>query len=296
MIAAFALNCLAGPLSAQSTQKFYYWLTPRLGLPTTPPAARTSPPAPLQQGFVIEVDAATKAQIDNLLSQGHEVGVRGHIAAGAVDYNRNYYEPGHPVWHWYFTSVDSLRDFNEGPYDTTEVNPNRDSLPSDIEANPQQWIATYGDSYYPTRFSIYKQIDPTQRDALANVSNRGMAGAGEKTLITGFIVTGGVPRNVVVRALGPSLAASGVEQFASNPQISVFTGSGGKVTSNTDWKNDARANELSQSYASLAPMNDKEAALLLTLPPGNYTLQGTNEDGTEGVILLEVYDVDYQTQ
>ncbi len=289
--ALFLCAWLSAPndCQAQATDKFYYWVTPRGGLPTQT-AQRVSPRFP--EGFVIEVDAAIKAQIDDLLARGHEVGVNGRIAAGATSYNRNYYVAGHSAWRWFFSSIDSLRDFTQSPFDTRDIEPNRDAKPSTIEEDPQQWIATYGDSYRPKDFSVYRQIDPSKPDTVANVSNRGLASTGEKTLITGFIVKGGEPRNVVVRALGPSLGAFGVQQFATNPKIEVFGASGRRFASNTDWKADVRASALGQSYPTLAPSNDKEAALLLTLTPGAYTLQGTNEDGTEGVMLLEAYDVD----
>ena len=137
--AAFsALLTIASDASGQSNQKFYYWLTVCLG----DPVARVSPPSPWRQGFVVEVDSTIKTQVDALMNRGHEVGIKGHIAAGVADYNRNHYEPNHPNWHSYFTSVDSLRDFTDAPGETTEVNPNRDSLASDIEVDPQHWIAT----------------------------------------------------------------------------------------------------------------------------------------------------------
>jgi len=53
---------------------------------------------------------------------------------------------------------------------------------------------------------------------------------------------------------------------------------------------------LSAEYPSLVPENDKEAAPLLTLLPGAYTLHGINEDGTEGIMLHEAYDVDAGNQ
>ena len=68
-----------------------------------------------------------------------------------------------------------------------------------------------------------------------------------------------------------------------------------KLATNADWKTDFRSGFLAQNYPSLAPTNDKEAALLLTLFPGTYTVQGINEDGTEGIMLIEAYDVDSTT-
>jgi hypothetical protein len=262
--------------SGQSDEKFYYWMIANFP----------------GQSFVVEVNAAIKAEIDELLARGHEVGVRGRIAAGSVPYNKNYYGAGQPIWNWHFVSVDSLRDFTEFPIDTTEVNPNRDSAPSDIAADPTEWIRLYGDAYYPRRFFVLREIDPSQKDAMANLSNRGITGAGEKTLIAGITITGGEPRNVVVRALGPSLTAAGIQQAAANPKIEIYNASGRRIGSNADWRTDRRANVLVDSYPSLAPSDDKEAAMFVTLLPGAYTLQGTNEDGTEGIVLLEAYDVD----
>ncbi|MEO5721249.1 MAG: hypothetical protein ABIR71_07250 [Chthoniobacterales bacterium] len=78
-----------------------------------------------------------------------------------------------------------------------------------------------------------RAIDPNRKDALANVSNRGLSGAGEKRLITGLIISGGEPRNVVLRVLGPILSAAGVQQVAANPKIEVYRGST-RVASNAD--------------------------------------------------------------
>ncbi|PZR75684.1 MAG: hypothetical protein DLM73_04675 [Chthoniobacterales bacterium] len=187
-------------------------------------------------------------------------------------------------------SVDNIFDFNVTGFVLCQC-PVLVANPSDIAINPAEWIKQNGDAYEPIHYQIRHQIDPSTRDSMANVSNRGLSGAGEKTLIAGFIITGGEPRNVVVRALGPSLSASGIQQVAANPAIGVHQGSQG-VAGNKDWKKDVRAEELSQKYPSLVPSNDKEAAMLLTLLPGAYTLHGINEDGAEGIMLLEVYDVD----
>lgn len=271
-------------VNAQSSQTFYYWVAPGLTIPTMP-----------EQSFVIAVDAATSAQIETILSNGGRPGFSGHVAAGTVAYNKDYFAPDHHTWNWYIALVDRIFDFNTTTFGIREGS-EYISNPSDIAADPSSWIShnEAGDRYTPIYYEIHHQIDPTQRDSVANVSNRGLTGAGEKTLITGFIIKGGEPRNIVVRALGPSLSASGIQQVAGNPRLVVSQGSQG-IAGNLDWKKDLRANELSGKYPSLAPTNDKEAALLLTLLPGSYTLQGINEDGTEGIMLLEAYDVDSTT-
>jgi hypothetical protein len=238
------------------------------------------------------VDSATAAKIEGVYSNGGLPGFSGHIAVGTKDYNRDYNAPDHHAWNWYVASVDSIFDVRNSVV-TCEC-PIYTADPSDISRDPQDWINKNGNVYTPKYYQIQRQIQPGQKDFMANVSNRGLSGAGERTLITGFIITGGEPRNVVLRALGPSLSAAGIRQFATNPRLRLYQGST-VIAGNSDWKQDARATELSQKYPSMVPTNDNEAALLVTLYPGTYTLQGNNDDGTEGIILLEAYDVDSTT-
>jgi hypothetical protein len=238
---------------------------------------------------VIAADATEAGKIEAIFAEGGRPGVGGRIAAGSVDYNKNYHAPGHPVWNWHYTEI-GVFDFYKTLFPACEC-PFLIANPSDIAANPQEWIRQNGNGYTPIRYEIIRRIDPSQQTSMANVSNRGLSGAGERTLITGLIIKGGEPRNVVVRALGPSLSSSGIQEAAANPRLVVHR-EGQPLTGNFDWKADSRAGELAQKYPTLVPSNDKEAAQLLTLLPGAYTLQGINEDGTEGILLLEAYDVD----
>ena len=264
---------------AQSTQTHYYWVAPLLSSPVNNP-----------QSFVIAVDDSTAAQIEAILTSGGQPGFGGKIEAGSVDYNKDYYSPDHHVWNWHVAAVLKIFDFRDAVFIQCQC-PYLIGNPSDIAADPNAWIQKNGDLYVPKNYQIIHQIQPAQKDAVANISNRGLTGAGEKTLISGFIVTGGEPRNVVVRALGPSLSSSGIKQFVTNPRVDLYQGSK-VIGGNKDWKKDLRADELAQKYPSLAPSNDNEAAMLLTLLPGTYSLEGISEDGTEGVMILEAYDVD----
>ena len=265
--------------SAQSADKFYFWVTQGGG------AGRDS--------FVIELDAAQKAQVEDFWAHSKIPNFRAHIAVGSIDYNKNYNAPGHPVWNWHVVSVDEIVQLFGIIHDAS-VQPPRDGTPSDIAVDPQGWIQKYGNQIGFEHYFITRELDLNRPDAMANVSNRGLTGSGEKTLTTGLIITGGEPRNVVVRALGPSLNANGIQQVAANPKIVIYKGST-KLATNADWKTDFRSGFLAQNYPSLVPTNDKEAALLLTLFPGTYTVQGINEDGTEGIMLIEAYDVDSTT-
>ena len=265
--------------TGQSTEKFYYLVGPGL--------LRSSAP---DESFAIEVNATQASEIETILKTTGRPGFSGSIAAGSVDYNRNYCAPGQPVWNWHVASVTHIFDFSTTLFPACEC-PYLIARPSDIAANPDEWIRQNGTLYTPIRFSIQRRIDPAKREAIANVSNRGVTGQGERKLITGLIITGGTPRNIVVRVLGPSLSSAGVKQAASNPKLEVYQDAA-RIATNADWKDDRRADFLAQNFPSLVPGNDKEAAVWLTLFPGNYTIQASNEDGAEGIVLIEAYDVD----
>lgn len=124
---------------------------------------------------------------------------------------------------------------------------------------------------------------------LGNISTRGMVTPGDGALIGGFIIGNRSDATVVVRALGPSLAAAGIVGVLNNPTLTVYNASGEAVSSNDDWQNGAQAGML-QSIG-LAPTDPSEAATLVTVPPGSYTAVVEGVDAGTGVGLLEVYNL-----
>ena len=122
---------------------------------------------------------------------------------------------------------------------------------------------------------------------MANISTRGLVGTGQAQLIGGFIITGG-PKLVMIRAMGPSLAAVGVSPALANPALTLYTG-GTQLASNDDWKTNANVADINAS--GLAPNDDLEAVLLIRLEPGAYTTVVSGAGGTTGIGLVEVYEV-----
>ena len=122
---------------------------------------------------------------------------------------------------------------------------------------------------------------------MANISTRGLVGTGQGQLIGGFIITGG-PKLVMIRAMGPSLAAAGVSPALANPSLILYTG-GTQLASNDDWKTNANVADIIAS--GIAPTDDSEAALLIRLEPGAYTTVVSGAGGTTGIGLVEVYEV-----
>src|SRR5437588_780014 len=138
-------------------------------------------------------------------------------------------------------------------------------------------------------FELYDLHLNTTAGRAGNVSTRGQVGTSGSVLIGGFIIGGNQPKDVIVRAIGPSLANSGVANSLSDPTLELHDGNGSTRQSNNDWQQDPNAAKIMS--LGLAPSDPRESALFDTLSPGNYTavVQGVN--GATGVGLVEVYDL-----
>jgi hypothetical protein len=129
---------------------------------------------------------------------------------------------------------------------------------------------------------------------LTAVSARMNVMLGEGALIAGISIAGNAPKTMLIRAIGPALAAFGVTGVLTDPQIAIFSGST-QVASNDNWETGAStAAQISAASAQVGdfplPAGSKDAALLVTLPPGNYSVVVTGVGNTTGVALVEIYD------
>ena len=121
-----------------------------------------------------------------------------------------------------------------------------------------------------------------------DISTRLRVETGQHVGIGGFIISGSTPKKVIVRALGPSLAQFGVPGVLQDPVLELYNASNHRIAFNDNWKN-AQQSEIQAS--GYAPGNDHEAAIVLTLAPGNYTAIVRGVNTTVGTALLEVYDL-----
>ena len=124
----------------------------------------------------------------------------------------------------------------------------------------------------------------------ANISTRGRVGAGDDALIGGFIVGGTDSKNILIRALGPSLGAAGVSGTVADPVVELHDGTGQIVASNDNWNTGGQASEITAT--GIPPNDPRESALIATVTPGNYTAVMRGADGGEGLALIEIYDLD----
>jgi hypothetical protein len=126
---------------------------------------------------------------------------------------------------------------------------------------------------------------------LANLSTRGFVQTGQNVMIGGFILgnNGGSTR-IVLRGLGPSLAQSEVANALADPTIDLYDSNGTRVIFNDDWMdNFGQAVQLSAN--GLAPAHPDESGIFTALAPGSYTVILAGANGTTGVGLIEIYDL-----
>lgn len=136
--------------------------------------------------------------------------------------------------------------------------------------------------------------DPTGTRVLVNLSSRGRITSATDALFAGFVVGGTTTRTILMRAVGPSLAAFGVTDAVPIPMLSLYKG-GTLIASNENWGllDSARltaAFDRVGAFRYSSPAS-RDAALLLSLEPGAYTIQGTSRTGVAGSVLLEIYEV-----
>jgi len=134
----------------------------------------------------------------------------------------------------------------------------------------------------------FRAPQESSENRLANIATRGFVNIGQGQLIGGFIIRGG-PKLVLIRALGPSLSAAGVNPVLADPQIQLFQNTT-LVKQNNDWQSAANASDMIAT--GIPPQNAKEAAILIRLEPGNYTTVVSGADNGTGIALVEVYEID----
>jgi len=137
----------------------------------------------------------------------------------------------------------------------------------------------------------------SQDHAIVNISTLARLNSATDAIVSGFVISGSASRNVLVRAVGPTLAAFGVADAIQQPVLSVFQGER-LISSNSGWAGATRAaaEPLTDAFDRagafrLADENSRDAALVLALAPGAYTVQVKSGDQSTGAALLEVYDL-----
>jgi hypothetical protein len=127
---------------------------------------------------------------------------------------------------------------------------------------------------------------------LVNISSRGEVSGGEGVLIGGFVVTGNSPKRVLLRGVGPGLAAQNVSHPLPDPVLKVFQKST-QVAENDDWGTDAVHVADAGRITGAFPLanGSRDAAIILTLAPGLYTAVVEGKAGATGIAMVEIYEI-----
>lgn len=128
---------------------------------------------------------------------------------------------------------------------------------------------------------------PVLPGQLVNISTRMRVLTGDSALIAGFIITGKESKRVIVRGIGPSLSAFGIQGALANPTIDLFDSNQALVATNDDWI----SNKAEVEATTLQPGNNSEAAVVKTLAPGAYTAVLRGKNNSSGIGVIEVYDL-----
>jgi hypothetical protein len=131
-------------------------------------------------------------------------------------------------------------------------------------------------------------LDTSGSTYLANLSTRGFVLSGDNVMIGGIIVEGNGTSTCVIRALGPSLSASNVPSTLSDPYLELHDDNGNVLAYDDNWRDKQEA-QLEQTR--LQPTDDREAAILYSFAPGNYTAIVRGANGETGNALLEFYNL-----
>ncbi|HEV2841504.1 MAG TPA: hypothetical protein VGW39_09285 [Chthoniobacterales bacterium] len=138
-------------------------------------------------------------------------------------------------------------------------------------------------------------VEKTPIGQLGNISSRLHVGTGSNVMIAGFIIQGSVPKQVVIRAAGPSLTPLGVPNALANPRLELHDTTN-TIGTNNDWQTTQIGGVITSDQVAaiqgsgLAPLHPLESAMIATLAPGPYTAIVEGVSAGTGVGIVEVFD------
>jgi hypothetical protein len=162
-------------------------------------------------------------------------------------------------------------------------------------------------------------VDRTS-DKIVNLSTRGYADSRGREMTAGFVVQAGgeATKRVLIRVRGPSLERDfGMTGTMYDPCLELRNASGQILILNDDWSEGSQRvagkfddfqplvrnyGEQQMAATGLAPANRREPAVLVDLPPGNFTVivkpfelvssdPSVAQEAKPGVAVVEVYEI-----
>jgi hypothetical protein len=132
---------------------------------------------------------------------------------------------------------------------------------------------------------------PSRDSKIINISARSIVGVGENILLGGFALGGSGRKRLLIRAVGPQLAAFGVTDVLPDPVLELLDANGVMLAQNDDWDPALETTFAAAGAAPLAP-GSRDAALTVSLTAGSsYSVVVRSRDGTTGEAMLEIFEV-----
>jgi hypothetical protein len=315
--AATAMATASATASATPTSTPTATVTATATATSTPTATATATATPTASATATATPTATPAQAVNLstrmrIATGDKVGIGGFIIRGSTPKHVLIRAIGpsltqfgvqdalpDPFLELYASgpaplfSNNNWKDTQEATIRATGIPPNND-LEAAIDSTlpPGSYTAVVKGNNGSSGVALVEVYDLNEpAGKLANLSTRAFVGTAGAITIAGFILgnqNGLAP--VIIRGIGPSLAAAGVSGALGNPQLELRDGNGALLLANKDWQDDP-AQSAQVAAAGLGPQNRQESAIAATLPPGQYTALLSGEDNSTGIGLVEIYDL-----
>ena len=131
---------------------------------------------------------------------------------------------------------------------------------------------------------------------MINISTRALAGTGANTIIAGFVIGGDAARKVLIRGIGPTLRTKfGLSGVLEKPMLTLHNAKGDVLETSGAWFRQPNADDVTDASqragAFLLPKDSSDAAMVVTLAPGVYTVSAEGTNGETGIALIEVYDL-----
>ncbi|MEY2878451.1 MAG: hypothetical protein RLZZ15_831, partial [Verrucomicrobiota bacterium] len=166
-----------------------------------------------------------------------------------------------------------------------------------VTLNPGNYTAQVSGVGGTTGLAIIEAYDA---DTLANdtarainISTRGQVGTGANQLIAGFVIDGASSRRVLIRAVGPALAAFGLTGTLAAPRLELRNNRGLLHSTAAAWGLQPNADEIRAAFAAAGAFaladGSTDSAMVVTLLPGAWTVQVSGANNTTGLALIEVY-------
>lgn len=274
------------PISVAGPQKSLLNISTRLRVQTADKVAIG--------GFIVTGNERTKVIIRGLGPSLGNAGVPGVLADPTLELHSD---------STILATNDNWKTRADGSSQQTEVEatliPPQNDLESAIVATlaPGAYTAILAGKNLTSGNGLLEVYDLAQaaNSRLANISTRGLVETGDNVMIGGLIVgggSGGGTSKVVMRAMGPSLSAAGIEGALQDSMLELHDGNGTTLATNDNWKvSDTGSSQQAEVEATtIPPKDDRESALVRTLAPGNYTAIVRGKSNATGVALVEVYN------